>query len=275
MNISSRIYIAINALLRPICAASSYLQVIAPFIISTSTTWIALDKVETVKQWFPVEGTRIGFILLAALIVGLCAALPTYRQKKAQSRLTDLVRKEYRTYVVEKLERKLDQKVNELMTGEKTGEKTGQLTMSIMVPYGRQPLQQADRLHIVAASEKLRQLPSVHLEFQWDEGIAGGVWKKGLHSTALAVKVDLAESFTELGLKPAKERGGSFGHKAGVCLPISSSYKSDVHARFLGVLCVGSNQERDYDLFNQFNFIHGLYSFIDQELRQDVFLICI
>ena len=146
--------------------------------------------------------------------------------------------------------------------------------MSLMLPFGTELFERAKRLKIMAASELLRPLPSMNLALDWGEGVAGQVWKDKLGAAAIVTDNSVID-FEAKGLtriSPTKRRSGNFGHKIGLCLPITRHSVIESDGIFLGVLCVGSDSPIDQDIFESREFTKKLYEF-SESISEGVYLL--
>jgi hypothetical protein len=248
------------------------LSIWSPLLVGFVATFVALTAIrEDLKPWFPVPIVRGVMMILFSFLVGLIAALASIKETRDKKKLHSLIVEEYLNYVVDVVQGKMDQRIGNM---ERLGHPS-HMTMSIMIPHGSAALVRARSLKIMAASSRLRALPSMNLTLAWGEGVAGKVWSQGVHAAELAVKVDpqfwKEKIIVEVSAK--KKTIGGFPHRAGVSFPIITVSTKDITGAFLGVLNIGSDREEDYEFFTDKQFRQDTYEFIRGELKSGVGLL--
>lgn len=263
----------LSAVLYPIKIIQTNGEIIVLWITGFIATWLSLAQFSDLNNWFPVEKVRIGIMLILSLLLAIFSSLPAFNQKKSINRLQAQFRTHYAAYIIRSIDHKLDSMVKSLQTDYSTGS----LTASIMVPIGNEVLSSARRLKMISASKSLRNLPSMALTLDWDEGVAGRIWKEGSMAAAIAVDNNPTafENFKINPIKKQKRRDGSYGHKSGVCLPINFQDSDRGTVQLLGVLSIGSAKEEDVAVFQGRDFQIRVFDILKTDIVPDLRVYCL
>lgn len=254
-----------SSILSPLSYVIENGNVVLQFFSAFSAILISiLNWRNSFPNWFPNPDTNIFCLIIISLLFASILTIPAIEKNKHVKKQQDGFGRVYTEYINNLLEEKLNIIIKDIENTFNLSE----LTASIMVPKGSEILLKARRLFIIAFSRNLKFLPSRIISFDWDDGVAGKIWKyamkpkqSGLKEGVITVKN--SQEYFDIHNIHFKElpKSGSYGHKVGVCFAIDST--EEIKAKFLGVLSIGSNSEEDFEVFESIDFLRAVKKKID------------